>query len=425
MKRLWGLLLWAAWPAVGLQAADTSFYIEPRYGAAEAAQIRSLWLGNLGAPPTDPGNRVADDPRAAALGRLLFFDPRLSRNGKVSCTRCHQPEHGFSDPAPLSRGVGMTTRNSMTLIGAAWQNWFFWDGRKDSLWSQALGPLEAANEHGLDRMSAARLLAAHYHAAYEPLFGKLPEVRDSTRFPPRASPLGNANERRAWQHMSEADRASVSHSFANLGKSIAAWERTLSLAPSRFDRYAEALARNDSAAMRASLSPDEVAGMRLFIGPARCIQCHNGPLFSNGEFHSTGVRFSGHADDAGRSGSLQAVRRDEFNCLGAYSDAQPEACAALRFLPENWPGKPGAFKVPTLRNISRTAPYMRTGEFATLQAVLDHYNAGSRIAYASERTELIPLKLDRRELDQIAAFLGALESGISERRAPAAGGAQP
>lgn len=425
MRRLLYLLAWMACPAAAEQAAGMPYFIEPRFGAVETSLIQSLWLGNLGPPPAEPSNRVADDARAAALGRKLFFDPRLSRNGKVACASCHRPEHGFSDTATLSRGVGITTRNSMTLIGAAWQNWFFWDGRKDSLWSQALGPLEAAGEHGIDRMFAVRLLSTHYRAAYEPLFGKLPDMRTLARLPAHASPLGNANARRGWQGMTPADRVVIARAFANLGKSIAAWERTLTLAPSRFDRYAEALARNDSAAMRTSLTPDEVAGMRLFIGPARCTHCHNGPLFSNGEFHATGVRFSDSPDDAGRSGSLLTVREDEFNCLGAYSDAQPETCAALRYLPGNWPGKPGAFKVPTLRNVSRTAPYMRTGEFASLHAVLEHYNAGSRIAYASDRTELVPLRLDQRELDQIVAFLGALESSVSERPAPPAGGARP
>ncbi|OYW37178.1 MAG: hypothetical protein B7Z35_10710 [Hydrogenophilales bacterium 12-61-10] len=111
-------------------------------------------------------------------------------------------------------------------------------------------------------------------------------------------------------------------------------------------------------------------------------------------------------------------RPDEFNCLGPYSDAQPEACAALRFLPTSWPGKPGAFKVPTLRNVSRTAPYMRTGEMASLRAVLEHYNAGSRIARARDRTEIVALHLTSRELDQIVAFLGTLDSEVSERPSP-------
>jgi cytochrome c peroxidase len=405
-------LIWAICPVAGLWAAEPRFFIEPRYGAAEAALIQSLRIDRLGAPPVDASNRVSDNPRAAALGRKFFFDVRLSRNGKVACVNCHRPEHGFSDPAKRSRGIGQTTLNSMTLAGATWQNWFFWDGRKDSLWSQALAPLEAANEHGLDRVAAVRKLANYYRADYELLFGGLPDVR---KLPLHASPLGDARERRAWQGMSADQRMNVSRAFANLGKSIAAWERTLRVSPNRFDRYAEAVGRDDKAAMRASLTPDEIAGMRLFIGPARCIQCHNGPLFSNGEFHNTGVRFSERPEDAGRTLSVKTVRLDEFNCLGRYSDAAPYACAALRYLPEQWQGKWGGFKVPTLRNVSRTAPYMRTGDLATLRAVLDHYNAGSHIPYASERTEIVPLKLSSRELDQMAAFLAVLDSEVVER----------
>jgi cytochrome c peroxidase len=413
VKKLLCALAWIIYPVVGLQAAEAPFFIEPRYGAEEAALIQSLRIDHLDAPPSDTSNRVADDPRAAALGRKLFFDPRLSRNGKVACASCHRPEHGFSDPLKKSRGIGETTLNSMTLAGGAWQNWFFWDGRKDSLWSQALAPLEAANEHGLDRVAAVHKLAHDYRADYELLFGKLPNIKS---LPPHASPLGNARERRAWNSMPASERTNVSRAFANLGKSIAAWERTLRLAPNRFDRYAEALAHDDKTTMRASLTPDEVAGMRLFIGPARCIQCHNGPLFSNGEFHNTGVRFSDRPEDAGRTHSVETVRRDEFNCLGRYSDAAPNACAALRFLPMQWPGKLGGFKVPILRNISHTAPYMRTGEFATLRAVLDHYNPGSHLPYASERTEIVPLKLSSREMDQIAAFLATLDSIVIEHQ---------
>ncbi|OYX29178.1 MAG: hypothetical protein B7Z03_09805 [Hydrogenophilales bacterium 32-62-9] len=419
MKRLrilWAGLAWLA--AADVLSANGPAGFDPGFSASEARLIHSLEIGKLGAPPADAGNRVADNPEAAALGRQLFFDPRFSRNGQVSCASCHQPAFGFSDPAAQSRGMGKTARNSMTLLGAAWQNWYFWDGSKDSLWAQALAPIESASEHGLDRMAAVRLLAEHYPAPYESVFGTLPDLRDGARFPARASPLGDAAARRTWQRMAPADRRSVSQAFANLGKSIAAWQRTLVLAPSRFDRYATALARKDTATMRATLSTDEAAGLRLFIGRANCIHCHNGPLFSNGEFHATGVRFSAGADDAGRTRSVLTVRKDEFNCLGPYSDAQPEACAALRFLPTSWPGKPGAFKVPTLRNVSRTAPYMRTGEMASLRAVLEHYNAGSRIARARDRTEIVALHLTSRELDQIVAFLGTLDSEVSERPSP-------
>lgn len=380
-------------------STDTGSYIEPRFSPDEVALIRSLWIGSLGTPPADSSNRVADDPRAAAFGKQLFFDPRLSGNGRVSCASCHRPDRGYADDRPQSRGAGMTTRNTMTVVGAAWQTWFFWDGRKDSLWSQALGPLESVNEHGGDRVALARTVSRYYQREYEALFGSLPRFK----------------RRDTWRTLPAPERTAISRVFANLGKAIAAWERTLVYDASRFDRYAEAILREDSETARAVLTPDEVAGLRLFIGPARCIQCHNGPLYTNGEFHATGIRLSGKPEDAGRASGMQQVRADEFNCLSPYSDASPEQCEALRYLPAAWPGRVGAFKTPGLRNVTRTAPYMRTGEFATLSAVLDHYNTVGRIPYADVRTEIQLLGLSTRELNQITAFLATLESPVIER----------
>jgi cytochrome c peroxidase len=408
--------LWLA--VTGAQAAEGG-YIAPRYSADEIAFIQSLSLDHLGPPPADPSNRVADDPRAAALGKKLFFDARLSRNGKVSCATCHQPEHAFSDPLPRSRALGETPRHSMTVLGAPWQTWMFWDGRRDSLWAQALTPLEDHAEHGMDRLGLVRLVATHYPSEYRALFGTPPPLRDAQRFPRAASPLGTPAQQRAWRAMKSSDQHSVSAAFANIGKAIAAFERTLALTPARFDHYADALERDDRAAMQAAMTPDEEAGLRLFIGPARCIQCHNGPLFSNGEFHANGARFSDAPIDAGRMAALEQVRGDEFNCKGRYSDAKPEDCSALDFLPATWPGRANAFKTPTLRNVTRSAPYMRTGEFATLAAVMEHYNLGSRVPYALDNTEIKRLDLPARDIAQLEAFMRTLESPVVER--PASG----
>lgn len=405
MKRC-AILAWLMLAPLAPASAGSAF-IEPRFSADEVALFGSLWIGNLGAPLPDPSNRVADDPRAAMLGKRLFFDPKLSGNGRVSCASCHRPDHGFADARPQSRGMGMTTRNAMTVVGAAWQTWFFWDGRKDSLWSQALDPLESANEHGGDRSGLVRTVARHYRGDYEALFGPLPQ-------------LGN---RKSWRTLDAPERGAITRAFANIGKAIAAWQRTLVFGGSRFDRYAEAVLRGNHETARAIFTPDEVAGLRLFIGPARCIQCHNGPLFTNGEFHATGVRLSGRDEDAGRARGMSQARADEFNCLGAYSDAKPDECEALRFLPAAWSGRPGAFKTPTLRNITRTAPYMRTGELPTLRAVLEHYNNAGKIPYADARTEIRLLNLSARELDQLTSFLATLEGPVIER--PTASMAKP
>ena len=124
----------------------------------EREAIASLWLGSLPPLPPSPGNPVADDPRAVALGHRLFFDPRFSANGATACASCHRPEHHFKDDAARSRGIGLTARKSMSVVGAAYSPWLFWDGRRDSLWSQALEPLEDPLEHGTTRVEVARAL---------------------------------------------------------------------------------------------------------------------------------------------------------------------------------------------------------------------------------------------------------------------------
>jgi cytochrome c peroxidase len=383
-----------------LQAAPG--YIEPVWSPAERAQIAALSLSRLPPPPTDPGNRYAARANAAAIGKRLFFDTRLSRNGRVACSSCHRPEHAFADKHPLSKGLGTTTRNAPGLLGVAYQSWFFWDGRKDSLWSQALGPLESAREHDLTRGALAGIVARHYARDYAAVFGPIGALRDVD-----AGPLGDDVQRRRWKALDAAQQDAINRVFANIGKALAAYQRTLQPQPARFDAFADALAHNDPDANR-KLTPDELAGLRLFIGPARCIECHNGPLFSNGEFHSTGVDDN---DRDGRAMVLDSLRRDEFNCLGRYSDARgPSDCAHLRHLPKTWGGKPGAFKTPSLRNLAVTAPYNHSGAFDSVAAVLAHYNTGSTLAYAADRTNLSPLNLAAWELEQIGAFLRTLDA---------------
>ncbi len=103
-------------------------------------------------PPPDPTDRVADSASAAALGQFLFFDRGLSANGEIACASCHQPARGFSDGRALAKGLAGGRRNTPTLLNVAFNHWFFWDGRADSLWSQALQPLEGRREEGGDRL---------------------------------------------------------------------------------------------------------------------------------------------------------------------------------------------------------------------------------------------------------------------------------
>ncbi len=349
-----------------------------RWTTEEVGLLSSLSLRELGPVPADPTNRVADDPRAAEFGRKLFFDTRLSANGQVSCATCHIPEKEFQDGTPLAKGVGVTNRRTMPVAGMAHSPFLFWDGRKDSLWAQALGPLESPVEHGGSREQYATAIAAHYRSDYEAVFGIMP---------PRST------------------RDAATAVFVNMGKAIAAYERTIDYAPSRFDRYADVL-QDTGRAPEGVLSADEVAGLRLFIGKASCTNCHNGPLFTNNEFHNTGVPArAGLPADSGRLAGADAVLRDEFNCRSRWSDSRSK-CAELDFLVTGDHVLERAFKVPSLRNVADRAPYMHAGQFTTLSAVIDHYNRAPEAP--AGHSELEPLRLNAQERRQIEAFLRSL-----------------
>ncbi len=377
----------------------------------EIVILRNLWIGSLPALPSDPSNIYADDPQAASLGQKLFFDSRFSSNNEVSCATCHKPELMFTDGLPISIGVGTTDRKSMTIIGTAYSPWQFWDGRKDSQWAQALAPMESVVEHGGTRSQYAHLIANYYREEYEAIFGPLPDFSDPARFPMIAGPVDDSIALGAWERMTTTDRDLVTQVFVNMGKAIAAYERLILPAPSRFDRYVEVLLNQDDQTMKSELNSDEVAGLKLFIGRADCIQCHNGPLFTNNDFHNTGVPTkAGLPLDAGRASGVIKVLNDEFNCLSQWSDAEEQDCSELRFVVSEGEQLEAAFKPSTLRNIAETAPYMHAGQFATLEEVLRHYNHPPRSPLG--HNELEPIGLTNREMAQIIAFLHILSGGV-------------
>jgi cytochrome c peroxidase len=248
---------------------------------------------------------------------------------------------------------------------------------------------------------------------YEGAFGAAPDLSDRRRFPPDATPRGSAEQRARWLAMAADDRERVNRGFANLGKALAAYECRLTPGASRFDRYVEQLLGVAPDA-EPVLGDDEIAGLRLFIdGRGQCLRCHNGPLLTNGGFHNIGLsrpEREGTALERGRADGVEQALADEFNCLGAYSDARPEACRELRFVKREGIELPGAFKVPTLRNVGLTAPYMHAGQLATLRDVLVHY---SEATPGLGHQELTPRRFGADELRQLEAFLRALDSPVA------------
>ncbi|MBT3550839.1 MAG: methylamine utilization protein [Rhodospirillaceae bacterium] len=357
----------------------------------ELTVLRSLWIGSLPKPPPDPTNAVADDARAAEFGHRLFFDNRLSANGQVACVTCHIPELAFTDGRKNARGVGLMARNAPTIIGAAYSPWQFWDGRKDSQWAQAMGPLESAVEHGTSRdwIIGVASRDLDYRRRYEALFGPLPAMTNA---------------------------AGIDAAFANLGKAIAAYERTILPAPTKFDRYVEAVLAGRTPAPADQFSIEEIAGLRVFISDnqGQCIRCHNGPMFTDNHFHNIGSQVVGaDADEQGRSDGIKSALADAANCRGAFSDAPAGLCAELRFAKRAGAELAGAFKTPTLRYVVRTAPYMHAGQFQTLEDAIWQYRDVPPATVGE--TELTRLPMSDAQFRQIEDFLKTLDGPI---RAP-------
>ena len=390
-----------------------------RWSQSELAVLSSLRLSQLPAMPRDSSNAYENNPDAIALGKRLFFDARFSRNQAIACATCHDPARHFQDSRPRGVGLGTTARRTMSLVGAGYGPWLFWDGRKDSLWAQALGPMEDALEHGGNRVRFAHLMREHYRGEYEAVFGALPDL---SRLPPNAGPLGTPEEKAAWSERDARVKQDISRVFANMGKAIAAFEKTLRHGESRFDRYVEGVLKRDTR-VPSQLTPQEVNGLRIFIGKGQCVSCHNGPLFTDHFFHSTRVPPLDPArPDPGRAVGAIAVQQDEFNCLGRFSDAPPAQCQELRFMVIHDPALRRAFKTPGLRSVALHPPYMHAGQFATLTEVVRHYVKAPEMVIVATNSghshglgsELNPLALSDQEIQDLVDFLGALSGSVVE-----------
>lgn len=304
-----------------------------RQGPGQQRSAPQLPLGlDLAAPIPD-----ANPPSAAKieLGRTLFFDPVLSADGSMSCSSCHQPGRYFTDGRPRAVGIHdrVGARNVPSLFNVVYGRSFFWDGRAPSLEDQVLQPIQGENELGLELDVLVRRLATRerYRAAFAKAFG------DSTIDPLRVS------------------------------GAIAAYLRTLRSGNAPFDQFMY----GDTTAM----SADARKGFRLFVGRANCAVCHTAPLFTDHQFHNTGVSYG--SADAGR-----------FAVTGRPADR-------------------GAFKTPSLRNVAATPPYMHDGSLATLGDVIEHYDRGGTPNPYLD-AEIQPLRLTAAEKRQLIAFLEAL-----------------
>ena len=347
------------------------------------------------APRPDPSNRVSGKPAAIAFGRSLFFDPRLSLSGAVSCATCHRPDRGWTDGRPRSRGHRTVDRNALSLFNLRFNRWFGWDGAQDTLWAQNLRPLLDRREMGIGPGGAARLVRSdrELSCGYRRAFGAAPGADDELV-------------------------------FVDLGKALAAFLETLVTGRTPFDDFRDALARGDAAGL-ARYPAAARRGLRLFVGRGNCALCHFGPAFTNGEFADAGVpHFAAPGRvDPGRHGGIQKLRRSPYTLLGRFSDDAARSTAAgtrhVRLRQSNF----GEFRVPGLRNAALTAPYMHAGSLGTLDDVARHYSTldEERLHAGGERI-LRRLDLGAGERADLVAFLETLTEREPRREVPERGG---
>ncbi len=429
---------------------------DPGFTPEEWAKLASL--AGLGAPPTDPSNRVSGDARAARLGKKLYFDEAFSgvsthvdtlgrvtplgRSPKgelahLSCATCHDPRKAGASadvlsPMGLAVGAGLYDVTVQTTFNAAFHSTFYWNGRNDSLWSQALAVAESPVSMAGNRTRIAHRMAEAYRAEYEAVFtDPLPEASSRTGVPtphdgrPGAIPGCQKGDPRepfgdAFDCMAKSDQNRITRVFVNFGKAIAAYEARLVSRDSAFDRFVAEGPRSTL------LSESARRGARLFVGKAGCVECHSTPLLSDGKFYNIGAPSNpsapvetdcpkgGKCDcDAGKNclpwGALDGGKKlalNPFRRDSEWSDARDEPVR------EPIPRPRGAYRTPSLRDVALTAPYMHNGIYDSLREVLRHYSYGGRITtgpIVGEVTDKLKIiELGRTEERDVVAFLETL-----------------
>jgi len=352
------------------------------------AEIRRIVSLGPWPPPraVDPSNRASGNSQAIAFGERLFGDPRLSRNGAIACATCHQAGRALTDGLPRAQGIASVDRNTPTLANVGGQRWYGWDGANDNLWAQSLRPLLDAREMGGT--------PAHIATAI------------------RTQPDLRAGYTEAFARAPPSDDEMVA---VDVGKALAAFQETLVSARTPFDDFRDALARGDrEAAARYPVAAQR--GLKMFVGAGNCTFCHMGPRLSNGEFHDVGIAFFVEPGrvDPGRYDGIRKLKASRYNLLGPFNDDPMRATATstrhVALEHRNY----GEFRVPGLRNVARTAPYMHNGSLATLRDVVRHYsNLDEDRLHADGERILKPLGLDKYDVDSLVAFLETLSEPVA------------
>ncbi len=336
------------------------------FAAPVQAQDRPAMLAPLGDPPNPADNPTT--PEKVELGKLLFFDGRLSGNGAMPCSACHLPDAGWDFPEKISLGYPGTThwRNSQTIINSAYYGKLFWAGSSKSLEGQARSAARGGVAgNGEDDMMEARLaFVPEYRKRFKSVFGD------------------------TWPNVRHAYMA------------IAAFERTLVQTDTPFDNYM----RGDDKALDAS----QKRGLDLFTGKAGCAQCHTGAMLTNEKYYNLGVPpYDGWETDA----LAQITFRFELYAKGVTQDKYKKyKDDPGYYFRTKQVADLGKFRVPSLRYTKYTAPYMHNGMLASLADVVEFYNAGGgENEFSATKTKLIkPLGLNDKEKADLVAFIESL-----------------
>ncbi len=353
------------------------------------------------APPIDASNAVPQSSAAAELGRSLFFDRALSGSGEFSCATCHQPERALSDGRARARGAGDGSRRTPSIALASHGRWQFWDGRADSLWAQALAPIEAVAELDGSRVAVARRMLDHHRAAYRAAFpaAALPD--------PSGWPLDGKPGDPSFDALPQDVQGDITRVFVDAGKAIAAWERTLRVEPNRLDAYLD----GDSAA----LSPAERYGLHLFVREG-CMQCHWGPRLTDDAFHAVALSnplapASNRDQDLGRAGGFASWTTSEFRRDGRWSDdaTKPERSRRLSAQPLQQ-----QFKTPALRGVADASHWGHAGQFDQLAGVTEAYGTPA-LDMGSRREAWLPTFSETVQWG-LVPFLEVLTAELAEPR---------
>lgn len=412
------------------------------FSRREWAVIKTL--SPLPALPVDTTNKYRDSPAATLLGQKLFFEPRLSgpiqtgtpqqgqlgmigEAGKIACRNCHMPEskwlydirsnNGGAIPNATALGSQWMTRNVSSVVNTVFYvhagsgaHWRENDGFSDSEWFDAQSEPEGPPVQNGSRLQLAHVIFEHYRDDYNHAFPEWPldsGLADFKRFPATGSPY---TDKANWNSLSKTDKEIVNRILVNYGKAIEAYLRKLVSRNAPFDRFVTG--------DRNAISHEAKQGLKLFIGKAGCIHCHNTPLFSDDDFHVIGLHIdtnlSPHADPAetGRAANQAlicgtTVADGDFSVNGHFSD-DPGTTRNGTFCSQTIP--PGLWRTKGLRQVAETAPYFRDGQAATLDDVINFYDRGGDAegTFLGAPKEIRPLHLSAEEKEQLKEFLKTL-----------------